>query len=308
MQKELKKEWSAESVESRKLYLLNNELLKYKSKLYRESTRKFTLKNARVALRFLSTGAFSRIVKKICGVKDAYDMASYTLNPYNQIPSGKVVVYTCIWGGYDEIIEPVFINPNVDYIIFTDRDIDPCSAWKKINIPDNSILKGMTPIEINRYIKILPHKFFKEYDYSIYVDGNIKIVTDVMPLINDIGDCYIGIHNYPTNCIYKMKDAIIAGKKASAYNVKQQIAKYEKEGYPKGYGAFECNVIIRKHNTPDCIDLMCKWWDEFTNTTSKRDQLSFMYVLWKSGLKASDVYSLGIDVRQNPRFQVLKHK
>lgn len=307
MQVELTEKWSVEPLESRKLYLLNKDYLILKNKLYRESTRKISYNNIKTALRFAYTGSFARLYNKIIGKKDAYDKAEYTLQPYNTYPKVKVVVYTCIWGRYDKIIEPLYVNPNIDYVIFTDQEIDGNSAWKKIDVPQPKEIEGMSPIEVNRFIKILPHLFLKEYDYSIYVDGNIRIIADMMPLIIDMGSNYIGIHNYTTDCIYKMRDAIIAGKKASAKDVKSQIEKYKHEGYPKGFGAFECNVIIRKHNDNRCIELMNKWWDEFIKTTSKRDQLSFMYVLWKSRLDTSIVFSLGNDVRQNPRFQIFKH-
>ena len=105
-----------------------------------------------------------------------------------------------------------------------------------------------------------------------------------------------------------MKNAIIAGGRAKKKNVESHIKKYKKDGFPKNFGAFECNVLIRKHNEKDCAMLMDKWWDEFCATPSKRDQLSLPYVLWKNGLTSEFVCSLGSDVRLNPRFQVLsKH-
>ena len=44
----------------------------------------------------------------------------------------------------------------------------------------------------------------------------------------------------------------------------------------------ESNIIIRKHNERECIELMEEWWKEI-KTNSHRDQLSFNYVLWKTG-------------------------
>ncbi|MES5896608.1 hypothetical protein [Bacillus cereus group sp. RP43] len=33
----------------------------------------------------------------------------------------KVIVYTSLFGNYDSVKEPLFIDKNVDYILFTDN-------------------------------------------------------------------------------------------------------------------------------------------------------------------------------------------
>ena len=48
---------------------------------------------------------------------------------YNKLP--KVVVYTCITGGYDELLEPIFRNNDFDYYVVTDMNIPTDSVWKK---------------------------------------------------------------------------------------------------------------------------------------------------------------------------------
>ena len=49
----------------------------------------------------------------------------------------KIVVYTAIFGGYNELIEqPQF--ENVDYVCFTDRNLSS-SSWKVVVIPEPTI-------------------------------------------------------------------------------------------------------------------------------------------------------------------------
>ena len=43
-------------------------------------------------------------------------------------------------------------------------------------------------------------------------------------------------------------------------------------------------LIVRKHNEKECVYLMEQWWEQIKNY-SHRDQLSFNYVLWKTGKK-----------------------
>ena len=45
-------------------------------------------------------------------------------------------------------------------------------------------------------------------------------------------------------------------------------------------------IIVRDHNNPTCIDLMEQWWNQI-KTKSKRDQVSFNYLIWKNNLKYS---------------------
>ena len=51
-----------------------------------------------------------------------------------------------------------------------------------IEIPDR--LKYLSPVKQQRYIKTHPHEFFKEYDYSIWIDGNMEILSDPASLID----------------------------------------------------------------------------------------------------------------------------
>ncbi len=295
---------SVESEYSKTLYEINKEYLKCSQQLLNVKRKSLSLSNFKILFSYVRSGAFNRIVRRLKISKGNNTGSNFMIKNYKSYPKAKVVVYTCIWGKYDNVLEPYFINDEIDYCIITDQDIPANSKWKKIELPKNIDFSIMTPIEINRFCKMLPHKLFSDYDYSIYIDGNIRIVCDLFPIIADMGDKTIGIHDYQVDCIYNMKNAIIAGKKAPRSLVNKQIKKYKKDGFPKHFGAFECNVLVRKHNDNTCKKIMDDWWDEFNSTSSKRDQLSLPYVIWKNGHDSSIVFSLGNSVFLNPRFQV----
>lgn len=297
-------EYSIEPIESRTYYLLNQELLNYKKQLDEKSSNAISLRNIGIFFSYIKNGAFSRIIRRLKKATHPDTALGYSLKNYSSFPKSKVVVYSCIWGPYDKIAEPLYYNPAIDYILVTDQEVPASSKWSKMNFPNVGLLDSMGPSAVNRYCKMMPHVLFPDYDYSIYIDGNIQIVTDLMPLIADLGEHTIGIHSYPVDCIYNMKNAIIAGKKATKESLDCQIKNYKREGFPKHYGAFECNVLVRKHNDNDIIKLMESWWEEYISTSSKRDQISLPYVLWKSNKTADFIYSLGPDVRLNPRFQL----
>ena len=63
--------------------------------------------------------------------------------------------------------------------------------------------------------------------------------------------------------------------------------------------------VLRRHNAADCIKTMETWWQEI-KYKSKRDQLSFNYSMWKTGMKFK--YFIG-DSRSNKHFlNTGKHK
>ena len=197
---------------------------------------------------------------------------------------GKVVVYTCVTGGYDNLIEPKK-TPDVDYICFTDNmDVDP-KGWTLRPIPEE--LSDLTKVKQQRMVKVLPHRYLKDYDISIWVDGSIEVKDNVKEFLSWIiySGYSIFIPTHPTrNCIYKECGAVKAIRKDTTDLPDKQMKKYKEEGYPEKNGLVQSNVMVRWHNNEDCIKVMECWAEEIRNF-SHRDQLSFNYALWKTGAK-----------------------
>lgn len=194
----------------------------------------------------------------------------------------KKVVYTCITGEYDEIIEPSYVTSDFDYICFTDNTRLVSNVWEIRQIPEE--LNELSNVKKQRYMKINPHLYLSEYELSIWVDGNVNVKGDLNELLDEVLiDGYsVYIPQHPVrNCIYDEARAVVSMKKDTATNVNQQIERYKNEGFPKNYGLLQSNIMLRIHNHKDCIRLMETWWDELKDN-SHRDQLSFNYVLWKN--------------------------
>ena len=56
------------------------------------------------------------------------------------------------------------------------------------------------------------------------------------------------------------------------------------ENFSDNNGHAECCLIVRKHNSRNCINFMEMWFNEI-KYNSHRDQLSFNYVYWRLGNK-----------------------
>lgn len=194
----------------------------------------------------------------------------------------KKVVYTCISGSYDSLKEPLFVNPDFDYICFTDNKDLKSNVWDIRPIPNE--LSNYDNTRRNRNIKILPHKYLKEYDISIYIDGNITIKSNMNSFLNEYikNNEIITLYKHPKRkCLYKEMEVCKKIKKDNAECIDRQKEYYLNEGFPEDFGLSQNNIIIRRHNNPTCIKIMEEWWSQLVKF-SKRDQLSLFYVLWKN--------------------------
>lgn len=218
----------------------------------------------------------------------------------------KVVIYTAISQGYDIIKDPSFVSKDCDYICFSDK-FHKSSVWSVRNFPEE--LNDLDQVRKCRKLKILPHRYLKEYDYSIWIDGNINIVNDVMKIINkellDNEKKLLTFEHPYRNCIYDEALECIAQKKDSKSVIEKQVNKYRLKNMPTNLGLVESNVIVRKHNDKEVISLAEAWWNEI-DTESRRDQLSFNYVVWKTHFKY-DLLS-GNSRGSSQYFELGKHK
>lgn len=200
----------------------------------------------------------------------------------------RIVVYTCITGGYDNILEPSFVTPGVDYICFTDDPTLKSKTWKFRPIP--SELLSFSKVKQQRGVKMLAHRYLADYDVSVYVDGSVVVRGDIKEFLRtlDFSLYSVFIPEHPQRkCIYAEKDACVKIKKITGDAVvlaEKQMKRYKSEGYPQNFGLVQANIIVRKHNDDYCKVLMKEWWEEFKENTP-RDQLSFNYILWKTGSK-----------------------
>lgn len=290
-----------------KMQLSNDDIFElYFSLLSQHESKQLSIKKKLVPLmKFIITGyIFKR--KEHNKEINKYNEFEETKNSYSNL---KLTVYTVVSGKYDIINRPIFKDDKIDYYIFTDQELPKNSPWKRITFKEANI-DNLTPLEQARYVKTHPHLFFADYDYSMFIDGNIQITCDIKPLFYSLHEKNktIAIHEHQCrDCIYDEAKAIYILGKAKFFDIHKQISNYKKALFPEHYGLFETNVLIRKHNDSICMKIMEDWWNQIEMFT-KRDQLSFTYVLWKNNLTKDYIFSLGNNSRKNPYFIVKNHK
>lgn len=220
----------------------------------------------------------------------------------------KIVIYTCITGGYDKLLEPYYLDKKCDYIVVTDSNINS-KIYKMREIPEK-VKNLQNNILINRYIKFHPHELFKEeYDYAIYIDGNIQPLSNLSAFVNEINEDFgISIHKHSIrDCIYDEALMLKVRKKGNYKYIKKQMKRYRKEGFPKKFGMVEAAIIVTDLKSDDSNKILKEWWQEFLESKSMRDQLALPYVLWKNKIEIDKIATLGNNLFKNPKIKRIQH-
>lgn len=194
------------------------------------------------------------------------------------------VVYTAIFGGFDEPKPVRKPNPSFDYILFTDDpSITNVEGWDKIIHvkPDESIHPRLQA----KRIKILPHKYLpSHYTTSLWIDGSYEIINNIAQICDGYCDSHLAIAIHPQwrNDIYEEAETIMKYGFDTWENMRPQLDRYAAEGFNGKFRKYiyQCGVILRKHHEPLTIKIMESWMEEIEGG-SIRDQLSLPYVLWK---------------------------
>jgi len=212
------------------------------------------------------------------------------------------VIYTCITGGYDSLLEHAYRDPHWDYVCFTD-DLTLKNAENHSWRIEPLFFSELDNVRNQRWHKIHPHILFPKYKYSIYVDGNINftgndVFEDTDRAIKNNYKIAMAPH-FNRNCIYdEAQECIVLGKDHKEV-IEKQIKSIRENGFPEKQGLFDTSIIFRDHHDGQVISLMDDWW-RFIMNYSRRDQLSLTYASWKQKYKIDQLtdisyhYKVGI--------------
>lgn len=190
-------------------------------------------------------------------------------------------IFTVITDGYNVLREPKFKLEGWDMICFTDDKDLKSERWQIEVIPEE-FTTNLGPKKTSRLFKILSTVFLRDYETTVYIDGNVTILDDPSRLINK--DFPIQVMEHPTrNCIYSEGLAVERLHLEPKDIITSQMNDYIKEGMPERFGLGQ-NCIIIRNNTEETFNVENTWWQE-VKKKSYRDQLSLMYALWKNDCK-----------------------
>lgn len=214
----------------------------------------------------------------------------------------KICVYTCVFGNYDTLQNPLVYNPDVDYICFSDH-ILKSEVWQTALVQPKFVsLAKSSRWYFDNSIRNLPG-----YTYTIMHGGNSQLNADPKSLVEQyLPDGYlIAAFKHPHRKTVKdeCKAVLAFSKDTDIQLVWNQYKSYTDAGFKDDIGLSACILLIRK-NTAQVKSFEKIWWREVA-TWSHRDQLSFDFCRWKTGISVN--YIPG-DCFASEIFKVGKHK
>ena len=204
------------------------------------------------------------------------------------IKKNNKAIYTCVTDKYDLMLEnDYFFNEEWDYYLFTDDE--ELLMKKTINkwIIKPIYIKCIDKVRKARWVKLHPYILLHNYDYCLWMDANIVIkdryiFIDIDEKIKQGSLISSSKHPY-RDCIYEELEACSRMRKDDIRLMNMQIDILKKDSYPVHNGLFETNILLINNSNKKVIKLLEDWWQWIFNY-SRRDQLSFTYVLWKNNI------------------------
>jgi len=216
-------------------------------------------------------------------------------------------IYTAIVGNYDNILQPKVVDPRFDYILFSnDIKEENIGVWQIRPID----YYNKDQIKIARWVKTHPEELLQGYDFSIWMDANIQIETDYIYKCSiDFFNKKISISSivHPERtCIYQEMFAVFFLNYESIKTILRWSNVLKRNHFPRNVGLNETGVLFRNHLSPKVMEIDRLWWS-FINEYSRRDQLSFNYVLWKLQLRSEPLLPANQSVYNSKHFNYIFH-
>ena len=209
----------------------------------------------------------------------------YEFNGFIPKDRRKVIVYSCLIGDYDNVTS-FNKQKGYDYILFTDQKINNTN-WTIFPIPDEVLKLKVSDIKKQRYMKIMPHLFFKNYDLSLYIDANYEITGDLddylINTLNPLDHIYVP-HLQFGKGIRQALDKAIENNLDKISILKKVEKKYTRKHFIDKTGIVNAGLMIRYHHKEDCIKLMEAWWKEVRDL-SHVDGFSFDFAGYMTGVR-----------------------
>jgi hypothetical protein len=219
----------------------------------------------------------------------------------------KIAIYTALVGNYDSLMQPAAVDPEFDYICFSD-----CIKGPKVGVWEIRPIHFTSPnsTRMARYAKLQPHAVLPEYEYSVWMDANILIKGEefyekVNAKIAE-GAKMAFVPHPSRDCVYEEIAQCYRDVRIGFREALRQRRHLLAMGYPEHWGLMETNVVLRRHCDPDVVRISNDWWKELQNYTF-RDQLSQMPVCWKEGLRPELLLGEGNNARNVPYLEVVQH-
>lgn len=203
----------------------------------------------------------------------------------------SLVLYSALYGDREPLNPEVFGPfPHVRRVLFTDRtDLAPPGV-EVIRDP----LDGLDPARASRRVKLMPHRYLPE-DWSIWLDNKSRLKRDPVEVIAALqaqsDAAFFAFPHFRRDCVYHELQTCWENGLDDYAILKDRQRTYRAEGMPEHAGLIEGHFIVRRHHDPAAAAFGEEWFDH-VRRYSRRDQISFPYLVWKTGFRFDFITAL----------------
>ena len=206
----------------------------------------------------------------------------------------RIAIYSVYYGNREPFNPSCMsIAKGFDRFVITDRSELQTDA-KVITEP----LFGLDPKRACSRAKLRPHQYFNDYDWTIYLDNKANLLRNPIEIVEELRcltDAPFCVFAHGRNCIYEEAKVCIRRGLDHPRIIRQQMKAYSQDGFPTNDGLIQSTLMVRRMGEPVWEKAGDHWFEQVLRY-SRRDQLSFNYVIWKLGIKA---YYMKGDINQN---------
>jgi len=192
-------------------------------------------------------------------------------------------IYSSVFGNFERAWAPLNQPPAPKPILITDR-LKRVACW---DVRAATVRNLPTPQLANRSQKMLFSSTLPHSDRSVYLDGNVRAITDLTPVFSAFEESGADIAMYPhytrSSVRAEAEACLQRGKVRYPDRVPTELDLYSKEGFPDDAGLWEGSVIFKNHQSPKLAAAMNEWWELYSRFEN-RDQFSLPFIIWKHGL------------------------
>jgi asparagine synthase (glutamine-hydrolysing) len=199
----------------------------------------------------------------------------------------RLVVYTALMGTKEALNNPLAQLPaeaatdlDLEWVCITDNPALRSPVWQVRLTPSGHV----PPEKLSRRPKAMPHEYFPEAEFSLYVDNTVSFKR--LPQASDLETTqtylFRAFRHSTRNSPYEEASAVATLGYDDVNVICEQIDFYEARRPLSSITPLTtCTVLLREHH-PTVRRFGVMWWESLL-AFSKRDQLSFDFALQESG-------------------------
>lgn len=201
--------------------------------------------------------------------------------------SPLVVCTATIGPTADPLHDPTIIVPGVRYLCATDLPRRHRSRiWQPVHVP----LVAGDPVLTARQFKIRLHETIRrlvpECTYYVWIDAAYELQVDPTVLVPRLATHDLAVLVHPHRSSIVDEAAAIAGRRKPPVFpmdvLQPQVDRYLADQYPDR--SLSTTGLLVRRNDDRTAAFNDRWWQELTTYGHTRDQMSFDYAAWKTGL------------------------